>query len=292
MSAHVEICVFDFALTGSAGNMHGTTIQAKSALASAIASIVSRKFKPKVPEGTRVYIVGDIHGRLDLLLDISARISADLLSRPVLESRFVFLGDYIDRGPDSAGVLSRLADMLDEPNVVLLRGNHEQILLNFLADPDILRDWRNHGGLETLQSYGVPVDDAIAGRGYAQARKALAERMPQAHLRLLKKTWHSCSIGDYFFCHAGIDPARGLDEQSPHDLMWTRKPFLDCDKPFGKIVVHGHTPLSDPEVRPNRINVDTGAHSTNVLTCLILEGDTRRFLSTRESGMLPADKVA
>ncbi|MGE3642815.1 MAG: metallophosphoesterase family protein [Beijerinckiaceae bacterium] len=243
---------------------------------------------PAVPKGKRIYAIGDIHGELQLLEDLIAQISADLLADPVLHAQFIFLGDYIDRGPQSSDVLAFMAEMNGESEVVCLRGNHEQILLNFLDDPSVLDGWRLHGGLETLQSYGVQTDQAKAGHGYVEARDALLRRLPQSHIDFLESTRYSFTVGDYFFCHAGIDPQAPLSKQKPQDLMWIRQQFFAQQSRFEKMIVHGHTRVRAPDIRPNRINIDTGAYDTGILTCLVLEGQKMRFLSTAPAALRAA----
>jgi serine/threonine protein phosphatase 1 len=233
------------------------------------------------PERGRVYVIGDIHGRSDLLDRIIDEISRDLAAAPVADCLTVTLGDYVDRGPDSRGVLDRLARNPFPTEFVALKGNHEALLAAFLTDPSVVDHWRRLGGLETLHSYGVPVGALMIGKDYAQAADALKAAMPQAHVAFLAslKTWQV--TGRYFLCHAGVRPGMPLERQSEEDLLWIREPFLGSGADFGKIVVHGHTPTEEPQVRPNRINVDTGAFVTGRLTCAVLEGERVRFLSTR-----------
>ena len=238
---------------------------------------------PSTPEGTRVYAIGDVHGRDDLLGELAGLIERDCANAPA-EAVTLLLGDYVDRGPHSAAVVKRLAAGRFPTRIRALRGNHEAMLLSFLADPTVLGFWRWNGGLETLVSYGVDVSRAMRGEGYEAARDALITTLPAAHRRFLEETELSASIGDYFFCHAGVRPGAPLDRQSAEDLLWIRDDFLSCGRPFGKIVVHGHTPVASPDIRANRINIDTGAFATSVLTCLVLEGDERRFLSAGAGG--------
>jgi serine/threonine protein phosphatase 1 len=236
---------------------------------------------PSTPERTRVYAVGDVHGRADLLDEIAGLIERDCASAPA-ETITVLLGDYVDRGPQSAAVVERLASGRFPTRLCALRGNHEAMLLGFLAELRLLEFWRSNGGLETLYSYGVDASAAMRGEGYEAARDAFCEALPAAHRALLEATKLSATVGDYFFCHAGVRPYAPLSDQSEEDLLWIRDDFLSHERPFGKIVVHGHTPVASPEVRANRINVDTGAFATSILTCLALEGEDRRFLSVGE----------
>lgn len=233
-----------------------------------------------VPPGQRIYAVGDVHGRRELLDQLADMIAAEIGAFPCADARTVFLGDYVDRGLQSFAVVDRLAKGDFPTPIVTLRGNHEATLLEFLDDEQALEQWRHYGGIETLVSYGVDVKNAQRGRNFAETRVALMEKMPSAHLDFYRATplWWSC--GDYFFCHAGIRPRVPLARQQERDLLWIRYDFLDDPTMHEKVVVHGHTPVNAPESLPNRINVDTGAYATDVLTCVVLEGDQRRFMST------------
>ena len=233
-----------------------------------------------VPEGQRIYAVGDVHGRADLLSRIADLIDEDLVRSPVAESVTVFLGDYVDRGPDSRGVLERVSRGDFPTPVVPLLGNHETMLLDFLADPETGISWRQNGGLETLHSYGLDVRGLWAGRGFDGLAEDFRQVLPQAHLDLIDAAQLWFTAGDYFFCHAGIRPGAPLEAQKEGDLLWIRDPFLSSKANFGKMVVHGHTPVMEPEVRPNRINIDTGAFVSERLTCVALEADQHWFLST------------
>lgn len=231
-----------------------------------------------IPPGTRIYAVGDIHGRRDLLSRMEQLILADLEDDPA-EPLVIFLGDYVDRGPDSAGVIERLSSCGFGIPITALRGNHEDLLLSFLDDPSVLDSWRGFGGLETLHSYGVDVSEALRGRGYRQACEQFARKLPASHRRFLEDTALSHACGDYFFCHAGVKPHVALERQASKDLLWIRNEFLKFEGSFGKIVVHGHSPVPAPEAHANRINVDTGAFATSRLTAVVLEAAGRRFLS-------------
>lgn len=231
-----------------------------------------------VPDGLRVYAIGDVHGCAGLLDHISRRIRADMEAAPPGDAICVLLGDYIDRGPDSAGVLSFIAGRGLPVPFVALRGNHEQMLLDVLDDAAHLEAWRYCGGLETLHSFGIRVTDVIAGRGFDDARSALQSALgPRLH-ELLLATRTSYEAGGYFFCHAGIRPGVPLAAQQADDLLWIREAFIASTADHGKVVVHGHTPVEKPDVRPNRINIDTGAYLSGQLTCLVLEGEDRRFI--------------
>jgi serine/threonine protein phosphatase 1 len=245
-------------------------------------ALVSRlSHSASTPEGMRIYAIGDVHGRDDLLVELSELIGRDCATARG-EVLTLLLGDYVDRGPNSAAVVERLAAGRFATPFQALRGNHETILLRFLADPSVLEFWRSYGGLETLHSYGVDVSAAMRGEGYEAARDAFSDALPDAHRAFFEATELSATFGDYFFCHAGVRPGTPLADQSEEDLLWIRDGFLSHERSFGKIVVHGHTPVASPEVRANRINIDTGAFATSTLTCLALEGEDRRFLSVSE----------
>ena len=190
----------------------------------------------------------------------------------------VTLGDYIDRGPASRGVIDVLAGNPFPTPYVALIGNHELLMERFLADPAVGEHWRRLGGLETLRSYGVPVGDLMIGRNFAEASLRLRDAVPAAHVEFLRSLKTSLVRGKYFFCHAGVRPGIALAKQSDDDLIWIRDVFLNSTVDFGKIVVHGHTPAPEPEVRPNRINIDTGAFATGRLTCVALDDEGHRFL--------------
>jgi diadenosine tetraphosphatase ApaH/serine/threonine PP2A family protein phosphatase len=228
----------------------------------------------------RTYAIGDIHGRSDLLDRLIVSIARDLKERPVAKALAVTLGDYIDRGPDSRGVLDRLIRNPFPCDYIPLKGNHEALLESFLSDPSVGQHWRGLGGLETLVSYRVPVRGLMIGKEYEQASKALRSAAPPEHLEFISSLRTSLPLGRYFLCHAGVRPGIPLDRQSVEDLLWIRGQFLQSSVDFGKIVVHGHTPSERPEVLPNRINVDTGAYITSCLTCAVLDAGPLRFLST------------
>jgi serine/threonine protein phosphatase 1 len=233
-----------------------------------------------MPERGHLYVIGDIHGRADLLDGVIEQIRRDSEARPSNDALTVTLGDYVDRGPDSRGVLDRLSRNPFPTEFIALKGNHEGMMEAFLDDPSSADLWRRNGGLETLHSYGVAVDQLMRGKGYEAAADALSAAIPQTHRNFLQSLATSLVVGRYFLCHAGIRPGIPLQRQSEDDLMWIREPFLDSALDHGKIVVHGHTPSEMPEVLPNRINLDTGAFMTGRLTCAALEGGRVRFLPT------------
>ncbi|MEZ5824886.1 MAG: metallophosphoesterase [Geminicoccaceae bacterium] len=231
----------------------------------------------------RVYAIGDVHGRLDLLQQIEKRIERDAADGPAdLRKIVVYLGDYVDRGFDSAAVLEHLCGPpLDGFDRVMLLGNHDAWLRDFIDGQPVGPSWMRFGGDATLLSYGVKIDFNLPEeQRIAQARQRLSERCPNHHLRFLKTLELAYGIGDYFFCHAGIRPDVPLEQQGEQDLIWIREPFLSSRAEYGKIVVHGHTVEDRPALRSNRIGIDTGACFTGNLTCLVLEGSSYRFLST------------
>lgn len=235
--------------------------------------------KTQLPEPRRLYVIGDVHGHVDLLDRMVEAIACDLGKVPPSECLTVTLGDYLDRGPKSRAVVERLAGNPFPTPFVPLKGNHEAMLETFLTEPAIGGRWRRYGGLETIHSYGVDVSLMMRRKHYDAAALALADAMPASHRDFLASLRPSLTLGRYFLCHAGVRPGIALDRQSEDDLLWIRDGFLDSRAEFGKIVVHGHTPVNEPEVWPNRINVDTGAFMTGRLTCAVLGGGRFRFLT-------------
>jgi serine/threonine protein phosphatase 1 len=243
----------------------------------------------QIPERLRLYVIGDVHGRADLLLRMRDLVQEDIGRQPVPQSTIILLGDYVDRGPSSMQVVELLASgTLFQHRVIALRGNHEDMLLGFAQDQRGALLWRHNGGVETLHSYGVDVQAFRIGQAVRETGQSFRARLPAAHRDFLAGLPTSCEIGDYYFCHAGVRPGVPLTAQSEADLLWIRDEFLASQADFGKIVVHGHTPVVQPQILPNRINVDTGAYISNRLTCLVLEGETYRFLfaeSTRHPAL-------
>lgn len=232
-----------------------------------------------MPADGRLYVIGDIHGRADLLDRMVALIGRDLDTAPVADRLTVTIGDYVDRGPASRGVLDRLAANPFPSDFVALKGNHEALLEEFLREPQTGAHWRQVGGLETLHSYGVDVGPLMRGRDYGAAAAAFAAALPPAHAEFLGGLRLTFVWGGYFLCHAGVRPGTTLERQRERDLLWIREPFLGSRADFGKIVVHGHSPVEEPEVWPNRVNIDTGAFMTGRLTCAVIEGGHIRFLT-------------
>ncbi len=241
-----------------------------------------KKTPPGVlPEGTRVYAVGDIHGRLDLLQELAGKIERDLASAPVDRVVELYVGDYIDRGPDSRGVVEWMMETPPLGNErICLMGNHEEMLLQALNISSGMTDWLFNGGDETIASYLVGRTERPDFPTFEALRQAFVAALPESHRKFFSSLPRMAEIGGYLFVHAGIRPGVPLDAQDPEDLIWIREPFLDSDADFGKVVVHGHSPVSAPEVRANRIGIDTGAAYGGRLTCLVLEGAGHRFLAT------------
>ncbi len=233
------------------------------------------EFQPapaSLPPGHRVYAVGDIHGHDAKLAALHAQVAADLAARPAEAPLLIHLGDYIDRGPDSAGVIARLAagPPVDGLPTVNLLGNHERSMIDALAgERAAVTDWRLHGGREALASWDIDADSDPA---------TWPALIPAAHRRFVEGLALMHRLGGYLFVHAGIRPGRPLEAQSADDLIRIRGGFLDSESDFGVVVVHGHTPTQGPVVRRNRIGIDTGAAYGRELTCLVLEGERMGFL--------------
>jgi serine/threonine protein phosphatase 1 len=236
-----------------------------------------RPIAASTPAQTRIYAIGDIHGRSDLLRETIEHIDDDIRRRPIAHAVEIYLGDYVDRGPDSKGVIDLLATRLVGGNAVCLRGNHEDLMETFLRDPLTLPAWLKLGGMQTLASYGV---DPRSDRTEAshELHRRFCNAFPRAHELFLKclRPWIAC--GDYLFVHAGVRPTVPFDKQMLSDLMWIREEFLSSRYDHGKFIVHGHTPVLHPEVHSNRLNIDTGAWRTGTLTCAVLENASIQFL--------------
>lgn len=238
----------------------------------------------RTPPDTVIYAIGDIHGRYDLLAAITERIAADAAQRSARRRILVCLGDYVSRGIDSR----RVVEMLLEPppegfERVTLKGNHEDLLLRYLAgELDAGRHWFDYDGQDTLADYGVDIPDRQArdDANLALLRQRFEAALPQAHLEFFRSLRINYRAGGYYFVHGGVRPGVPLDRQSPHDCMWIRATFLNSEADHGAVVVHGHSIREQPELRPNRIGIDTGAYRSGVLTGLVLEGSTRVFLQT------------
>ena len=234
--------------------------------------------KPSIPEGHRIYAIGDVHGCADLLDALLARIDADLARRPIAQSTQIFLGDYIDRGPHSRQVIDLLIARRREHKALFLKGNHELYMLEALSERSISPEWLQMGGASTLVSYGVTPSRRPDPSADREVAIAFGEAIPESHRKFIESLALAFTCGDFFFTHAGVRPGIALQMQHQQDLLWIREDFLLHEDDFGKVVVHGHTPTMLPDIRPNRINVDTGAYATGRLTCLVLEGSEISFL--------------
>ena len=236
---------------------------------------------PPAPDGMVIYAIGDIHGRVDLLEMLGTRIDRDADRERPKEIIEIYLGDYIDRGPNSSRVIDWLLKRQQDRNVLFLRGNHELVLEEFLAKESTLKDWHQIGGFETLASYGV--DYVLLHDNYneTEIRREFAARFPPEHRQFLNGLATTIDLGAYFFVHAGVRPGVRLDEQAESDCLWIRDEFLEHEDDFGHIVVHGHSPVLAPELLPNRINLDTAAYATGRLSCLkISQHGARLFAGT------------
>ncbi len=236
--------------------------------------------KARTPNGMRIYAIGDVHGMDAMLAEAHEKIARDRTTHGDLDDRIIHVGDYVDRGPDSAGVIDRLARLREsDPRVVCLLGNHDELMAGFLSEPVLCGpNWLANGARNTLASYGIAVPEGMDFADLPALAERLAATMPAAHAAFLRDLPLSVRFGDFFFCHAGIRPGVALDRQDPNDLVWIREPFLASGRDHGAVVVHGHTPVPAPEVRANRIGIDTGAVYGGALTVLVLEGSAYRFL--------------
>jgi serine/threonine protein phosphatase 1 len=236
--------------------------------------------KPAWPAGRRLYAIGDIHGRADLLRELHAMIRADAAAFEG-EREIVYMGDFVDRGDDSRQVLDML---IEEPlpgfESIHLMGNHEHALLNFLDDPHAIPGWLSWGGRETLLSYGVSVGFATSDADLPRLRDELERAMPAHHAEFIENLQLFHRGGDYYFVHAGVRPGVSLDKQRFEDQLWIREPFNSSSRDHGAVIVHGHSICEQVEMLPNRIGIDTGAFCTGVLTCLVLEGEEQRLIQT------------
>jgi serine/threonine protein phosphatase 1 len=235
-----------------------------------------------MPEGQRIYAIGDVHGQIDLLEALLEKIASLEAKLPPARTTELFLGDYVDRGSASMQVIGRLAEPLEcGRQRICLRGNHEAAMQAFLDDPNMFDPWRAIGGLDTLASYGLPRRLPRERSGLMQMWRAFSLAVPAAHKAFLSRLPLMHEAGSYLFVHAGVRPGRPLAEQSEHDLMWIRSEFLESEASFGPIVVHGHTPGTQVVFRRNRIGVDTGAYATRRLSCVVLQDDKAFVLQAR-----------
>ncbi len=229
--------------------------------------------KPRLPDGIRIYAISDIHGCADLLQQMFTVIDRDLTTARSMRPIHVFLGDYIDRGPDSRRTIELLIERGRKHESVFLKGNHEAFLFDVLKDPARLQDWKQYGGLQTLTSYGLRPSLNPDPAEQAELIKQLAVAIPPHQRRFFNSLRLRFVCGDFFFVHAGVRPGVALARQEEHDLLWIREEFLNSERRFGKYIIHGHTPVREPDILPNRANIDTGAYATGNLTLLTIQGD-------------------
>lgn len=232
-----------------------------------------------------MYAVGDIHGRVDVLQLLLKTIEEDAkVSAPKQRPILIFLGDYVDRGPASAEVVDLIITLAKQLRfeVRVLKGNHEEALLNFIDNPDFGSTWGDFGGMATLLSYGVtPPLGQSTPEAWAAAAQALTQSMPMEHKVFYDALELMVVVGGYAFVHAGVRPGVPLAQQSPHDLMWIRQEFLAASRPSEKIIVHGHTPTPEPQMTGGRIGIDTGVYATGVLTAVRIDDDGASFLQAK-----------
>jgi serine/threonine protein phosphatase 1 len=235
-----------------------------------------------VPDGMRIYAIGDIHGRIDLLQQLQQLIVEDAATlEPCVDKVVVYLGDYVDRGMNSKGVIDVLINSpLNGFESTHLKGNHEEQFLEFLENPDIGNGWMKIGGNATIHSYGVNIPSSLSRDDFDHLQADFINALPKSHIDFLNKLELTREIGDYLFVHAGINPYEPLQNQTSEDFLWIRGEFLEAEIEYGVVVVHGHSYTGEPAVKNNRICVDTGAYASNKLTCVVLEDTSHRFLST------------
>ncbi len=235
----------------------------------------------QIPIGERLYAIGDIHGRLDLLDMLLSQIAADNSKRSPARMTLIFLGDLPDRGPDSKGVIERLMEVQESGQAcVFLTGNHEELMIRIAeGDRAIAPVFHRAGGRETLISYGVS-GDAYDAWDFDEVTDAAMNVIPEAHVNFLKSfvDWHR--VGDYVFIHAGLRPGFAIEDQDPQDLRWIKTDFTKSSADHGAMIIHGHTITDDVDDQPNRIGLDTGAYKSGVLTAMGFESDLRWVMQT------------
>ncbi len=233
-----------------------------------------------LPAGERVYAIGDIHGRRDCLDALIGMIDADDEGRGRADTKLVFLGDLVDRGADSRGVIERAMHVAQSPKTILLMGNHEEILIRaWEGDRKAAGLFHRVGGRETLISYGVTEAEYDAC-DFGDLADLIATHIPAEHIAFMRNFVDQWQCGDYLFVHAGIRPGRPIDEQSASDMRWIRREFLDDPRDHGMMIVHGHSITEAVDVQPNRIGIDTGAFASGKLTALGIEGTETWVIST------------
>ncbi|AIT81292.1 metallophosphoesterase [Novosphingobium pentaromativorans] len=236
---------------------------------------------PSLDSGDRVYAIGDIHGRIDLFNSLIEAIEQDDGARGHANTTVILLGDLIDRGPDSAAVVARAKEWAKSRQLEFIKGNHEEMLIASMSNPDVLRSFLKFGGRETIMSYGIDetfIDEAQPD----ELQKRMIETIPHDDIEFLDSFTKLIRNGDYLFVHAGIRPQTPLDHQLGRDCRWIREPFLSHNGDFGAFVIHGHTIAEEPQVRSNRIGIDTGAFVFGTLTAIGIEGTERWFIQARE----------
>ncbi len=253
--------------------------QEMNASTSQIAGTARQKHTPTIPSGRRVYAVGDIHGRLDLFTALIEAIEADDAAAQQADSTVILLGDLVDRGPESAGVIARARAWQSQRDLRIITGNHEEMFLESFTNGDVLRNFLRWGGSETLQSYGVETGEA-GDVSLEEIQRQMAARVPAEDITFIRSFEDYIVMGDYAFVHAGIAPGVPLENQSLKDLRWIREQFLLYSRPHSHFVVHGHSIYEEPALYANRIGIDTGAFQSGRLTALVLEGTGRRLIET------------
>lgn len=240
---------------------------------------------PPSTDGRLIYAVGDVHGRLDVLEPLIQSVAEDALAqRPAEPPLLIFLGDYVDRGAASAGVIDKILALKASRGfeVRALKGNHEEALLQFLDDPDFGATWAQHGGMTTIASYGVPPPTTRTdSEAWRAARDAFAGAIPAEHLTFLRSLELMVTVGDYAFVHAGVRPGVRFADQAERDLLWIRGEFLQSQGPFEKVIVHGHTPTEEPQITRHRLGIDTGVYATGVLTAVRLNGEGHHLIQAK-----------
>jgi serine/threonine protein phosphatase 1 len=241
---------------------------------------------PAIPEGQRVYAVGDVHGRFDLFTALADAVEADDAARGSAESQVILLGDLIDRGPDSAAVLAEARAWQRRRDLRVLCGNHEEMFLRSFDNAKVFRNFLSFGGRETLLSYPIDAQEFQAA-DFDQAQAMMVKAVPDEDVEFMAGFEDFVVVGDYLFVHAGIRPGERLEDQRVQDLRWIREPFLSHPDPHGHVVVHGHTITSEPEIGHNRIGIDTGAYLSGRLTALGLQGEERWLIEAeaRDDGI-------
>lgn len=247
--------------------------------------------RPTLPAGQRAYAIGDIHGRLDLFAALTAAIEQDNRENTPADTTMILLGDLIDRGPDSAGVIRHAREWQNRCHVRYLIGNHEEMMLDAFKSVNIMRHFLKHGGRETILSYGVS-EKQFNNATTAELQQMMKDLVPKSDREFVKSFEEMITLGDYLFVHAGIDPEVPMDQQRTRDTRWIREPFLNSTKKHTHLVVHGHTIVENIVERPNRIGLDTGAYRFGKLTALVLEGSEQRYIQAfeKKSGKIAIQK--